>query len=483
MPCFLARIRHHTVQGEICPLDSIRILAVDDDTDTLKSLETLLVDHDFAVTAVDTVSEALSQIRQQNFDVLLADLNIVDPGDGFALIGAMHQAQPDASAYILAGHRDIGPAIQSIRSQVDGFLAKPLKDKVLLATLSKAAEGQQVKIAHRTVGQVLQDEVPSICDRWFEEVLKKDELAALTLTREERTDHVPDLLAELSRRLEEQQGSEMSTAAEDAARKHGKVRYQQGYTIPQILLETRLLEKAICQIVEENLLRLEFDELISDGLEIGQILQAQLEISIRSYQAQVPSSLQSSFSALYKSPSLGVVIADEYRVIDANDAFLSMIGYSREQLTRGEISWVEMTPEKYRPLDMAAVAQIRQFGACAPFEKEFILADGTMLPFLIGAVRLTVDPLQWSAYVVNLSEQRRLQAIEQNLRESEARYRLISRLAHEVNNPLAALMFSTHLLSTHPDLSPDMAKLVQDATQMLDRVSAVVQRVLEESQG
>jgi PAS domain S-box-containing protein len=175
------------------------------------------------------------------------------------------------------------------------------------------------------------------------------------------------------------------------------------------------------------------------------------------------------------------VIADEYRVIDANDAFLSMIGYSREQLTRGEISWVEMTPEKYRPLDMAAIEQVREFGACAPFEKEFLLADGTMLPFLIGAVRLTVDPLQWSAYVVNLSEQRRLQAIEQKLRDSEAKYQLISRLAHEVNNPLAALMFSTHLLSTHPDLSPDMAKLVQDAMQMLDRVSAVVQRVLEES--
>jgi PAS domain-containing protein len=78
--------------------------------------------------------------------------------------------------------------------------------------------------------------------------------------------------------------------------------------------------------------------------------------------------------------------------VDANDALLRMIHYSREQLIAGEIDWLNMTPEQYRPLDMAAIEQLREFGACVPFEKEFILPDGSMLPFLIGGVRLARNP-------------------------------------------------------------------------------------------
>jgi signal transduction histidine kinase len=159
-----------------------------------------------------------------------------------------------------------------------------------------------------------------------------------------------------------------------------------------------------------------------------------------------------------------------------------MVGYNREQLVRGEIDWVEMTPERFRHLDRAAVEQLREFGACVPIEKEFVLADGSTLPFLIGAVRLSLDPLQWSAYVVNLTEQRKLHEAERKVREWESRNALINRLAHEVNNPLAALVFTTHLLRTYPQLSDDMRNLVDNSGEMLNRISETVRRVLEESQ-
>lgn len=176
-------------------------------------------------------------------------------------------------------------------------------------------------------------------------------------------------------------------------------------------------------------------------------------------------------------------IADEHRIIDANDALLQMIGASREQLTRGEIDWVKMTPEKFRPLDEAGIQQLREFGACAPFEKEFVLPDGTRLPFLIGAIRLTREPLQWSAYVVNLTEQRKLQLAERKVKEWESRSAIINRLAREVNNPLAGLVFTTHLLKTFPGMSDDMARLIEDAIEMLDRIAGTVRQVLVESQG
>jgi PAS domain S-box-containing protein len=185
---------------------------------------------------------------------------------------------------------------------------------------------------------------------------------------------------------------------------------------------------------------------------------------------------------LYQSPHLGVAICDENRIIDGNDAFLRMIGHTREQLTASGIDWREMTPEKFRSLDASAIEQLREFGTCVPFEKEYVLPDGSSLPFLIGAVRLSAEPLQWSSYVVEMTEQRKVQAAEQKVRAWEARYVLINHLAHELNNPLAAMTFTLHLLSTHPGLTNDTQKLVNDANGMLDRIATTVRKVLEEVQ-
>jgi nitrogen-specific signal transduction histidine kinase len=185
---------------------------------------------------------------------------------------------------------------------------------------------------------------------------------------------------------------------------------------------------------------------------------------------------------LYQSPYLGVAIADEHRLIDGNDAFLRMIKHTRAELAEGKLDWRAMTPERFRAHDASAMEQLREFGTCVPYEKEYVLPDGSSAPFLIGAVRLGVEPLQWSAYVVELTEQRKLQAAEEKVRAWEAKYELINRLAHELNNPLAAMTFTLHLLSTHPDLSADTQNLVNDASGMLGRIATTVRRVLAEVQ-
>lgn len=184
---------------------------------------------------------------------------------------------------------------------------------------------------------------------------------------------------------------------------------------------------------------------------------------------------------LYKSPHLGVGIADENGIIDGNDALLTMIQYTRAQLLAGEIDWWSMTPVEIRHRDLNALEQIREYGACVPFEKELVLGDGSRLPILVGAVRLTTEPLQWSVYLVNLTEQRKLHEAERKVREWGSRYEIINRLAHEINNPLAALTFVTHLIRTHRDVSPDLQELALSADEMLKRIAAVVAQVLEES--
>ena len=465
-------------------MSELKVLFVDDDRALLTALDAVLTLNGFAVTPVSSVPEALKLISTRKFDVLLSDLNIGEPGDGLTVVSAMRRVQPDACTFILTGYPDLETAIQGIRSQVDDYFSKPLHIESLVGAISDLRSGRRPTnkpLPTRKMAQLLRERSSLICDRWLHQVTQDPELAAIPLTEKERSDHVPEMMEELIRRLEGPQ-EELSDVATDAARKHGKLRFQQGYTIPQILLEARVLQHVLTSTIHENLFGLELSTLVGDILEIGETLQADAEISIRVYQSQIPRSLQTSFSSLYQSPYLGVAIADENRIIDGNDAFLRMIGQTRANLVEGKIDWRAMTPERFRALDTSAMEQLREFGTCVPYEKEYVLPDGSSAPFLMGAVRLSAQPLQWSAYVVELTEQRKLHAAEETVRAWEARYQLINHLAHELNNPLAAMTFTLHLLSTHPHLSGDSQKLVDNASAMLERVATTVRRVLAEVQ-
>lgn len=465
-------------------MSAIRLLFVDDDTAIRTTLAGVLQHHGFTVTAVGTVREALELITTKHYDVLLSDLNIGEPGDGFTVVSAMRRVQPAAYAFILTGYPDLETAIQAVRSQVDDYFPKPLQvNRLLQAISARRNDGRSYgkPAPVRKVSAIVRELSDGICNRWLQLTLKDPDLAALPLSDAERTDHVPEILSELIVRLDGPQ-DELSPHAADAARKHGKIRYMQGYTIPQMLFESRVLQQVLRSTIHENLFGVDLSTLVGDVLQVGETMQAMVEISIRVYQSQIPRSLQTSFSFLFRSPYLGVAISEEDRIVDANQSFLSMVGLSREHLLAGEINWRKITPEKYHSIDDAAVEQLREFGTCVPYEKEFLLPDGSFLPLLIGAVRLGSEPLQWSSYVINLTEQRALHLAEQKVKIWETKYSLINHLAHELNNPLAAMTFTVHLLCTHPGLTADTRQLVDDASRMLDRIATTVRRVLEEVQ-
>jgi PAS domain-containing protein len=73
---------------------------------------------------------------------------------------------------------------------------------------------------------------------------------------------------------------------------------------------------------------------------------------------------------IFESNMVGMLVWDHNGAItDANDTLLAMVGHTRADLTQGRLDWVAMTPEEYRPLDQAALAEIKQRGACTPYEK------------------------------------------------------------------------------------------------------------------
>lgn len=189
--------------------------------------------------------------------------------------------------------------------------------------------------------------------------------------------------------------------------------------------------------------------------------------------------MQESFARLFQSSDLGILIANPERVIEANDAFLRMIEYTREELTTEGIDWRTLTPPEYAKADQRAVEQLRTLGVAVPFEKEFILRSGRRVDFIIGAVRLAEDPLLWACYTIDRTETKRLREAEHELL---ARTRVINQLAHELNNPLAALAFLLHLAQMNEGLPEDHCELLRQADNQLMRVSETVREVLAQTE-
>jgi PAS domain S-box-containing protein len=111
------------------------------------------------------------------------------------------------------------------------------------------------------------------------------------------------------------------------------------------------------------------------------------------------------------------------QIIEANDAFLRMVGYDREELVAGHVSWREITPDTWRAADEQALAELAATGSCEPFEKEYVRKDGGRVPVLVGAA------------VFEGRRRGRHRAVVGRLASS--RGAIIRRLALEVMGPLA----------------------------------------------
>jgi PAS domain S-box-containing protein len=131
-------------------------------------------------------------------------------------------------------------------------------------------------------------------------------------------------------------------------------------------------------------------------------------------------SLARSFVLLHASEHLGVLTVSIDRVLDANDAFLKMTGHTREELQEGQIDWRAMTPAEHIPRYERGLEDLRQKGLCPPFEQEYILSNGRRLPVLVGAVRISTEPLQWVSWVVGLFPQKQALELERQSRELAA---------------------------------------------------------------
>ena len=118
------------------------------------------------------------------------------------------------------------------------------------------------------------------------------------------------------------------------------------------------------------------------------------------------------FPPLPKGAAIAGVVSGKLDSLpEANDTFLDLVGYNREDLQSGRLHWPDLTPPEYLALDEIAHEEGIRFGACTPFEKELIRKDGTRVPVLVTTAVLKLAPFQWITFVQDLRERGRLDVV------------------------------------------------------------------------
>jgi PAS domain S-box-containing protein len=169
---------------------------------------------------------------------------------------------------------------------------------------------------------------------------------------------------------------------------------------------------------------------------------------------------EARWRSFVESNIIGVVICRLDRIIEANDAFLQMLGYTREELADPGISWPSITSPESLERSQAASRELRLRGNIAPFEKEYIRKDGSRVWALEGAATISDADDRWMSFIMDISD-RKHASVEREAawqREHAARTQaeeatrlkdeFLANLSHELRTPMNAIIGWTHLLKS-----------------------------------
>lgn len=265
-----------------------RVLLVDDDEAVRSMMNATLERKGFEVVAAANVSEALALIASESFDVLVTDLHMPDPGDGFTVVTAMRHSQPNALTLLVSGYPDVQSAMAAILLEADEIIVKPfevgkfadlIREKMLTRVPAPRLEKERV-------GVILLRCIPTIVAAWLVSAKQSKELSWIELSDDDRTGHLPKLVEDLARRLSQAPaptGMEPAANESHSARAHGELRYLQGYTPAMLVHESRILQVTIFGTLQSNLNHLDFSLLLPDVMTIADEVDSQLTQAMDSY--------------------------------------------------------------------------------------------------------------------------------------------------------------------------------------------------------
>ncbi|SIO47780.1 PAS domain S-box-containing protein [Bradyrhizobium erythrophlei] len=232
-------------------------------------------------------------------------------------------------------------------------------------------------------------------------------------------------------------------------------------------------------------------------ISVLELLASQAAISLEN--ARLYNDLQereAKIRRLVDSNIVGIVIWDvQGRIIDANQAFLDMVGYAQEDLVSGRLRWTELTPAEWRDADEQIITELKAVGTLQPREKEYLRKDGSRVPVLVARALFEWKPDEGVSFVIDMTDRKRA---EEKLRASERRLldarmelahvtrvttlgEMTASIAHEVNQPLAAVAANAEACLRWLDrATPDLDAARRSVEWVINdnnRASEVIRRV------
>ena len=233
------------------------------------------------------------------------------------------------------------------------------------------------------------------------------------------------------------------------------------------------------------------------AIEIARLFEAEKQRSLALAQANRNlAEREAKIRRLVDANIIGIFISGlKGRVLEANDAFLHLVGHDRDDLVSGRIRWTDLTPPEWRERDKRALAELSSNTIAQPYEKEFFRKDGSRVPVLIGGALFEEGGHEGVAFVLDLTERRRA---EEALREEQERLRqleselahmnrvsmmgeLATSLSHEITQPIAsarnnaraALNFLDRQLPELGEVREALSCIVGDS----DRAREIIDRI------
>ncbi|MFL6101144.1 MAG: PAS domain S-box protein [Actinomycetales bacterium] len=193
--------------------------------------------------------------------------------------------------------------------------------------------------------------------------------------------------------------------------------------------------------------------------------------------------IEEQLRSLVEANIVGVALSDRERVIDANDRYLEILGYTREDMLHDRVDWNWLTPPEWANATQAALAEVHSTGACAPYEKEYFTKDGSRVPVLVGNAIVDRHPMRFSSVVLDLTEVKRAevalrQAEADALRANEAKNAFLGRMSHELRTPLNAVIGFGQLLALD-ELDADQREGVEQIIKGGNHLLALINEVLD----
>ena len=197
---------------------------------------------------------------------------------------------------------------------------------------------------------------------------------------------------------------------------------------------------------------------------------------------------QEKLRMLAESNLIGILFGDvDGGISEANDEFLRMVGYTREQLDRGELRSIDITPPEYLPLDDIGIAEAKAKGVCSPYEKEYIRPDGSRIPVLVGYILLGEKRQESVAFILDLTVRKELEKelhdrAEELARANRIKDEFLGTLSHELRTPLNAMLGWAQLLRHRKFDEKTTAKALETIDRNTRSLGTLIEDLLDVSQ-